>query len=82
MKPDYKIISRKYANHILDSPGKKYEPYGKFIVEDEVDGAVVWVAIDNSDGEAYTEEFNTRNTAVRWLHGFSAIDRFGVRHNN
>ena len=34
---DYKIISREYANRILDSPGEKYEPYGKFLVEEMID---------------------------------------------
>lgn len=81
MKPDYKIISKEYANRILDSPGEKYEPLGKYLVEDTVDGITVWVAIDNSRGEAWTEEFNSRRSAVRWLHGLPATDRFGTHHN-
>lgn len=77
---DYKIISREYANRILDSPGEKYEPYGKFLVEETIDGEAVWTAIDNSTGEAFTEEFKTRHAAVRWLHGYTATDRFGEMH--
>jgi hypothetical protein len=77
---DYKIISREYANRILDSPGEKYEPYGKFLVEEMIDGEAVWTAIDNSDGEAFTEEFKTRHAAVRWLHGYTVTDRFGEMH--
>lgn len=26
-----------------------------------------WVAVDNSDGNAWTEEFHSKRKAVRWL---------------
>lgn len=28
-----------------------------------------WVAVDNSDGDAWTEEFSRKHQAIRWLHG-------------
>ena len=28
-----------------------------------------WVAVDNSTGDAWTEEFRWRHQAVRWLRG-------------
>ena len=28
-----------------------------------------WVAVDNRDGDAWTEEFSRKRQAVRWLRG-------------
>ncbi len=77
MKNDIQLITREYANKILDSTGKKYKPLGLFLISDEEDGETIWTAIDNSTGDAWTEEFDTRNRAVRWLHGHPTTDRFG-----
>lgn len=38
--------------------------YGKYYAE-ENDGT--WVAVDNSTGEAWTEEFSTEENAIKWL---------------
>lgn len=71
------IITRKYANSILASTGKIYQPLGKYLVADEVEGRLIWTAIDNSSGEAWTEEFFTKTAATRWLHGYASRNRFG-----
>ena len=33
-----------------------------------------WVAVDNSTGDAWTEEFRWRHQAVRWLRGKFAVE--------
>lgn len=44
-----------------------YEPIGKFYAEvKNVEGST-FVACDNIDGEAYTEEFDTEELALAWL---------------
>lgn len=69
-KKDIKFVAREFLDVLFNSPGKKYTPFGKFVCKDEVNGKVVWVAVDNSHGDAYTEEFTKRKNAVMWLHGY------------
>lgn len=69
-KKDIKFVAREFLDVLFNSPGKKYTPFGKFVCRDEVNGKVVWVAVDNSHGDAYTEEFTKRKNAVMWLHGY------------
>lgn len=38
-------------------------PLGLFLTKE----AHRWVAVDNSDGNAWTEEFRSKRKAVRWL---------------
>ena len=40
-----------------------YAPRGLFLARE----GGVWVAVDNSTGYAWTEEFRSRRKAVRWL---------------
>ena len=42
-----------------------YRPKGKFIGFEEGK----YIAVDNSDGNSWTEEFNTREEAEKWLEG-------------
>ncbi|MDO5686448.1 MAG: hypothetical protein Q4G42_03535 [Neisseria sp.] len=42
---------------------ENYTPYGSFLFC--VDG--IFIAIDNTTGQAWTEEFNTRAQAINWL---------------
>ncbi len=79
-KDKIKVISRESANKILDSTGEKYTPLGRYLVPDEVNREIIWTAIDNSTGEAWTEEFTSRMSASRWLNGHTAVDRFGKKH--
>ena len=78
---DIKKIDRPDLDRLLASPGKTYEPRGKYICEDKIDGAVIWTAVDNSTGEAWTEEFGGRNTAVKWLHGYAVKNIYGEMVN-
>lgn len=53
------------------SPGRLREtlrqciPCGLFLAKD----GRKWVAVDNSTGDAWTEEFTRKRQAVRWLCG-------------
>lgn len=64
---------------VLDSSGEVYTPLGKFYARDIIEetNKAVWVAVDNSTGQAYTEEFNCAKDAAAWLDGFTVRNRFG-----
>lgn len=67
--------SKEFIEKLLDSD--PYEPRGKFIMLDEVDGKSVWVAVDNHSGDAFTEEFYNANDAMDYLSGNRVMNRFG-----
>ena len=75
MKDDIQEVTREFLDALFDSPD--YEPRGAFLCEDEVDGRLVYVAVDNRNGEALTEEFMTKYAARKYLHGNPAINRWG-----
>lgn len=75
-KPVYDM-SREEIYRMLGAPNGSYEPIGRFIVEEVVDGTTIYTAVDNSRGEALIEEFATRRRAVLWLHGYKVINRYG-----
>lgn len=56
-------ISNRRARKIIDS----YKPLGLFIYYDKKQK--VYIGIDNSSGEAYTEEFNQIRECLSWLRG-------------
>ncbi len=59
---DAKGISQEEADRIIDN--REFpENRGKFYLQDED----VWVAIDNESGDAWTEEFSTKEKAIKWL---------------
>lgn len=78
---DYKFISREKLDEMLDSPGEKYEPRGLFICLDKVDGEWVYTAVNNRNGDALTDEFINKRSAVRWLHGHPVTDEQRYRPN-
>lgn len=69
-KKDIKFVAREFLDALFNCTGKKYTPFGKFVCRDEVNGKVVWVAVDNTHGDAFTEEFAKRKLAVMWLNGY------------
>ena len=73
---DYKVISRRKMDEMLDEPGVgvEYRPLGMFVCVEEVDGEWVYTAMDNRNGQALTEDFITKRAAVRWLHGYAVSD--------
>ena len=44
---------------------QKYIPRGHFLARE----GQRWVAVDNSSGEAWTEDFRQKQQAIRWLNG-------------
>ena len=74
---DIKKIDRDFIDRLINSIGAKYEPYGKYICGEDINGCTIWTAVDNSTGDAWTEEFGSRMMAVRWLHGYKAKNIYG-----
>ena len=62
----YKTVSRKEAAEIIEF---RY-PEGYFMVKE--DGK--FVGIDNSDGDAFTEAFKSKERCIRWLAGEEFYD--------
>lgn len=75
MKDNIKEVDRAFLDALFDSDG--YEPRGAFLCADEVEGKLVYVAVDNRNGCAFTEEFNIKMYARRWLNGKTSINRWG-----
>ena len=42
---------------------ERYAPRGLFLAKE----GRTWVAVDNTTGDAWTEEFSRKRQAVRWL---------------
>lgn len=74
-------ITREQLDAMLDTDGDTYEPRGLFIVEEYVDGHMVYTAVNNKNGDALTEEFSVGRTATRWLHGYVAHNIYGEELN-
>lgn len=72
---DIVVVTRAFLDELFDSDD--YTPRGRFICEDVVNGKIVWVAVDNENGDALTEEFFMRAHAVKWLNGKQTVNRFG-----
>lgn len=72
---DIVTVTRAFLDALFDSDD--YTPRGRFLCEDVVKGKIVWVAVDNENGEALTEEFFSRTHAVKWLNGKEIVNRFG-----
>lgn len=68
-------VTRAFLDELFDSDD--YMPRGRFICEDVVNGKIVWVAVNNENGDALTEEFFMRAHAVKWLNGKQTVNRFG-----
>lgn len=69
-----------FIRNLLDCTSEKYEPFGKFYAEDtETDerGNSIWVAVDNSTGEAFTEDFRSEKSCIDWLNGMLVLNRYG-----
>lgn len=72
---DIVAVTRAFLDELFDSDD--YTPRGRFICEDVVNGKIVWVAVNNENGDALTEEFFMRAHAVKWLNGKQTVNRFG-----
>ena len=59
--PHIKRVPRRKIQKIIDS----YQPHGCFLAK----GGSRWIAVDNSTGDAWTEDFSSKHDAIRWLRG-------------
>ena len=56
-----KRVSVRKLRKIID----RRSPYGRFLAKD----GSRWVAVDKSNGNAWTEDFSSKRDAVKWLRG-------------
>ena len=54
-------ISPKQLNDVIE----RRTPLGLFLTKE----GRTWVAVDNTTGDAWTEDFSRKHQAVRWLRG-------------
>lgn len=52
-------------------------PLGLFLTKE----GHIWVAVDNTTGDAWTEEFSRKRQAVRWLRGMVEVEEEADMHN-
>ncbi len=60
-KPKIHRVNPKELTDVID----RRIPMGLFLTREDR----VWVAVDNTTGDAWTEEFRWKHQAVRWLRG-------------
>ena len=60
-KDQIKRVSPKFIGKVIEDR----VPSGRFLTKE----GRKWVAVDNSTGDAWTEEFSSKRQAVRWLRG-------------
>lgn len=76
-------ITEEEAHELLsscDNDPVECKPFGKFFVKEFHSGNMIYVAIDNEIGCAWTEEFNTKEECFKYLWGDPCVDRFGIKH--
>jgi len=81
MNMDIKKITADETSRLLDSneinPCGQYQPFGLFWLKST---SGLYIAIDNSTGCAWTEEFKTRDSCMKYLRGEPSTDAHKVRH--
>ena len=64
-KAAVQVVTARELRQVID----RYAPRGLFLARE----GRGWTAVDNSTGHAWTEEFQRKARAVRWLRGESEI---------
>ncbi len=60
---DIKKITKEEASQIIETR----TPLGLFYLQDTLNNQPVWVGIDNTAGDAWTEDFKSKAACTRWL---------------
>lgn len=60
-----KLKIHRVSSELLGRVIENRTPCGLFLMKE----GRIWVAVDNSTGDAWTEEFSRKRQAVRWLRG-------------
>lgn len=70
-----KKLTKEQAHNILNTgfDTGKYKPIGRFYSKE----GDLYIGIDNSTGNAWTEEFKTKRSCLKWLNGERARDAHG-----
>ncbi len=58
------------------------KPHGRMYYRDKVDGAVIYTALENTDGNLYSYDFKTKEDAIAWLKGIPTVDICGALRFN
>ena len=71
------ILTQSELQELVTHPDRqnKYRPKGMFLSHENG----MWVACDNSEGDAWTEEFDTLEDAVDWLNSDVSKEEFESR---
>lgn len=64
-----KAVTKEQASEIIETR----TPTGCFYTKE----GDLYIGIDNSDGNAWTEEFKTKKSCLKWLNGERAKDAQG-----
>lgn len=74
-KLEIKQIDDAFFGELIDSNNKgRFEPPGLFLFKQRENR---WLAIDNENGEAWNENFDTKELAEKWLRHEIFVDEFG-----
>ena len=60
-----KLKIQRVSSAFLGRVIEQRTPYGLFLTKE----GRKWVAVDNTTGDAWTEEFSRKHQAIRWLRG-------------
>ena len=64
-----KLKIQRVSSGVLGQVIDRRIPCGLFLAKE----GRKWVAVDNTTGDAWTEEFSRKRQAIRWLRGKSEI---------
>ncbi len=58
------------------------KPHGRMYYRDNFEGAVIYTALENTDGNLYRYDFKTKEDAIAWLKGIPTVDICGALRYN
>ena len=67
MRIGISLVTNAFVSQLLSSAeaGGHYEPRGRYMAKDKEK----WIGIDNTTGDAWTEEFSDAAACLAWLRG-------------
>ena len=65
-------VCQEYAEEVIE----KREPLGQFYTF----AGGIWTGIDNSTGDAWTEDFRDFDEMMKWMRGEESVDASGTVH--
>ena len=71
---------KELAKNFIGQVSETRKPHGQFYSDSKSGG--VYVAVDNTTGDAWTEEFSSKNACKKWLKGYTVKDAHGYLLND